>query len=123
MFHMKIKAVICPTEDEDKIKKAVKNIFDINLKKEGNYIMGESTRISSLNILKEKLKDQAIRDTARSILLNNLTDKKLSFSLNKQAAFVGVVNFQEESKLGVMEVEIESDDIMRIIDLIAPSTI
>ena len=123
MFHMRIKAVIYPTEDEEKIKKAVKNIFDINLKKEGNYIMGESTKISSLNILKEKLKDQAIRDTARSILLNSLTDKKLSFSLNKQAAFVGVVNFQEKSKLGVMEVEIESDDIMKIIDLIAPSTL
>ena len=120
---MRIKAVIYPTEDEEKIKKAVKNIFDINLKKEGNYIVGESTRISSLNILKEKLKDQAIRDTARGILLNNLTDKKLSFSLNKQAAFVGIVNFQEGSKLGVMEVEIESDDIMKIIDLIAPSTL
>ena len=69
------------------------------------------------------MKNQAIRDSARSIFLKNLVEKKLKLNLNKQAAFVGVVNFLEESKLGVIEVEIESDNATKIIDLIAPSTL
>ncbi len=120
---MRVKTRVYPTESEEKVKRALKNIFDIELKMENDYIIGESEKIENLDILKEKLKNQAIRDSARSIFLKNLVEKKLKFNLNKQAAFVGVVNFLEESKLGVIEVEIESDDITKIIDLIAPSTL
>ena len=120
---MRVKTRVYPTESEEKVKRALKNIFDIEFKMENDYIIGESEKIENLDILKEKLKNQAIRDSARSIFLKNLVEKKLKFNLNKQAAFVGVVNFLEESKLGVIEVEIESDDITKIIDLIAPSTL
>jgi len=123
MFSMRVKTRVYPTESEEKVKRALKNIFDIELKMENDYIIGESGKIESLDILKEKLKNQAIRDSARSIFLKNMDEKRLKFNLNKQAAFVGVVNFLEESKLGVIEVEIESDDITKIIDLIAPSTL
>ncbi len=120
---MRVKTRVYPTESEEKVKRALKNIFDIELKMENDYIIGESGKIESLDILKEKFKNQAIRDSARSIFLKNMDEKRLKFNLNKQAAFVGVVNFLEESKLGVIEVEIESDDITKIIDLIAPSTL
>lgn len=120
---MRVKTRVYPTESEEKVKRALKNIFDIELKMENDYIIGESEKIENLDILKEKLKNQAIRDSARSIFLKNMDEKRLKFNLNKQAAFVGVVNFLEESKLGVIEVEIESDDITKIIDLIAPSTL
>lgn len=123
MFSLKVKTKIYPIENEEKVKKAVKNIFDTELKKEDEYLIGESRKIGSLDILKEKLKNQAIRDSTRSIFLKNVAGKKLRFRLNKQAAFVGVVNFLESSKLGEIEVEIESDDITKIIDLIAPSTL
>lgn len=120
---MRVKTRVYPTESEEKVKRALKNIFDIEFKMENDYIIGESEKIENLDILKEKLKNQAIRDSARSIFLKNLVEKKLKFNLNKQAAFVGVVNFLEESKLGVIEVEIESDNVMKIVDLIAPSTL
>lgn len=123
MFSLKAKTRVYPTENEEKLKKAVKNIFDIELKREDDYLIGKSRKIESLDILKEKLKSQAIRNSARSIFLKNVTGKKLKFRLNKQAAFVGVVNFLESSKLGEIEVEIESDDITEIIDHIAPSTL
>ncbi|HEC95774.1 MAG TPA: hypothetical protein ENI50_01985 [Euryarchaeota archaeon] len=123
MFSMRVKTRVYPTESEEKVKRALKNIFDIEFKMENDYIIGESEKIENLDILKEKLKNQAIRDSARSIFLKNLVEKKLKFNLNKQAAFVGVVNFLEESKLGVIEVEIESDNVMKIVDLIAPSTL
>jgi len=123
MFSLKVKTKIYPTENEEKVKRAVKNIFDIEFKMENDYIIGESGKIESLDILKEKLKNQAIRDSARSIFLKNMDEKKLKFSLNKETAFVGLVNFLEESKLGVIEVEIENEDILKIIDLMAPSTL
>ncbi|MCK4636842.1 MAG: hypothetical protein KAT49_03070 [Methanomicrobia archaeon] len=123
MFSLKVKTRVYPTENEEKVKQAVKNIFDIELKREDDYLIGKSRKIESLDILKEKLKNQTIRDSARSIFLKNLTEKKLKFRLNKQAAFVGLVNFLESSKLGEIEVEIESDDITKIIDHIAPSTL
>ena len=123
MFSLKVKTRVHPTENEEKVKQAVKNILDIELKRENDYLIGKSTKIRSLDILKEKLKSQAIRDSTRGIFLKNVTGKKLKFRLNKQAAFVGVVNFLESSKRGEIEVEIESDDITKIIDLIAPSTL
>jgi len=123
MFSLKVKTRVYPTENGEKVKRAVKNIFDIELKKKDDYITGESGKIESLDILREKLKNQAIRDSARSIFLKNMDEKKLKFSLNKETAFVGLVNFLEESKLGVIEVEIESEDILEIIDHVTPSTV
>lgn len=51
-------------------------------------------------------------------MLNNKIGNKTYFYVNKQAAFVNIVNISDEelSPLGDIKVEIRSDDIDKIID-------
>jgi predicted RNA binding protein with dsRBD fold (UPF0201 family) len=123
MFSLNVRTKVYLTEDEEKVRQAVTTIFPLELKREGSYLVGDSATIKSLTILKEKLENRSIRDTARGLFLHNIAEETLRFGLNKQTAFVGVVNFLESAKLGVIEVKISSDDLQEVIDYIAPSTV
>lgn len=123
MFSLTISAEVHPTEDEKKVREALENIFPVELEKKGKYLSGSSTEIQSLDILKERLENQKIRDTARSVLFHHISHGTLNFGLNKQTASAGVVNFLESDSLGVIEVEIKADNLRRVIDFIAPSTV
>ncbi len=123
MFSLRVTVPIYPTESEEKVRRAVQNIFDIPLTRQDDHLSGESTEERSLDILEERLRYQKIRDTARAVLRHSIYGTTLKFCINKQTAFVGVVNFIDEAKLGVIHVEIESDNIQDLIDRIAPSTV
>jgi predicted RNA binding protein with dsRBD fold (UPF0201 family) len=67
------------------------------------------------------LRDQEILDTARSVILQGQAGKTIQFRLNKQAAFMGKVNFPpEEEPLGSIHVQITGGDLM--VDWLAPRT-
>jgi predicted RNA binding protein with dsRBD fold (UPF0201 family) len=108
-----------PTEDENKLKMAVKNIFpDIVLEKDeiNNFYIGSG---KSLSTFIDLLKRQRIRDTARTMLLKGSKANKTYFKLNKQAAVVSKINFigiHEPQVLGEISVYIESDNILKLIE-------
>lgn len=119
---MKAKTTLNPTEDLDKVITALSNIFDYDqLEIDDDYISVTGERDSLLK-LKEALEKRRIRNTARKIMIKGSHDKVVFFKLNKQAAFSGVVNFAEDniSPLGEIKVKIETDNIERFIDWIAP---
>ncbi len=67
------------------------------------------------------LRDQKILDTARSVMINGRVGNATVFRLNKQAAFMGKVNFPPvEEPLGSMHVQITGGE--RVIDWLAPQT-
>ncbi|HTX61719.1 MAG TPA: RNA-binding domain-containing protein [Methanobacterium sp.] len=119
---MKAKTPLNPTEDVDKVIQALINMFDYDeLEIRDGYVQvtgGES----SLLKLKESLEIRKIRNTARKILSRGIHDKVIFFKLNKQAAFSGVVNFADDniSPLGEIKVKIETSNIDRFIDWLAP---
>ncbi|MDK2789522.1 MAG: uncharacterized protein PWP15_29 [Methanothermococcus sp.] len=126
---IKIKTRIKPTEDIEKIKKAMVNIFPdvkIAIEEDEKYILGEATDISRF---KELIRSQAILDTARMILEKGIRKKHsepylTTFKINKQAAFVNNLNFDEDIH-GGMKIKIiaeEGEDLMKIIKDIAPRT-
>src|SRR5439155_947403 len=78
---------------------------------------------SSVARVRQRIRDQRIRDTARRQLLAGRRGDRTSVSLSKQAAFVGVVNFAAGSPLGDILLEIESDDLSAVIDNVAESTV
>jgi len=131
LVYIRVEAEVRPTEDLDKVLRALKNILYIkNVKVED---VGRERRIviceeSSLDILKKLhdiLRRQRILDTARSVMLRNLRSTTTEFKLNKQAAFQGIINFVEndnESPLGAVTVMITSSNINAIIDWLAPKT-
>ncbi|WP_423792499.1 RNA-binding domain-containing protein [Methanocaldococcus indicus] len=121
-----IKTKVKPTENKNKVIKAVKNIFP-NIKLEGKkeeeliILEGET---SNLNKFKEMIRRQAILDTARMILEENLRGNSTTFYLNKQAAYVNNINFDIDTHGGIFVkiVADENEDIKKIIKDIAPRT-
>ncbi len=113
-----------PTEDREKVEAAVKRIFPtLELKQEGDSIVGESADVSSLATLHQLLRQHMILDSARSVMLARKRGETTQFMLNKQVASVGKVSFTTgESPLGPIIVTLEAPDLDRLIDYLAPRT-
>lgn len=110
---MTAKARVNPTEDLEKVIKAISNMFDYDEVEIGDDYVLVTGEKESLERLKESLKNRQIRDTAETVLLRGVQGSEISFALNKQAALVGVPNFVdgELSPLGEIRVKIETDDV------------
>lgn len=131
MFMLTVTCEVRPTEDKDKVVKAVTNLFNldkIEMLEDYPYsrLVGESSKIESLVKLHRILRQERILDTFRSILLSNKIGNTTEFRLNKQSAYVGrvtLVTLDSESPLGPITVRITSDKIDEVIDWLAPKTV
>jgi predicted RNA binding protein with dsRBD fold (UPF0201 family) len=142
MIHIKVSAVVYPTENLEKVIKAISSLFtDIELKKEAIETTGPETGASTsfflsgeggidiLQTLHGLIRREEIIDSIRNKAFSKgLSSDGLSvrFSLNKQAAFVGIpsVPAQEES-LGSIEVVIRADsqkEMERLFEWLLPLT-
>lgn len=115
-----VAAEVYPTESVEKVAKAIKNIFPIEVSAEGKRVAGESGSMKSLERFQALLNSHAIRGSARKILESSAAGGKMSFALNKQAAYAGAVNFYGYSPLGPVNVEISDKNLEKIIDWLAP---
>ncbi len=121
MARVRIEAPCFPTEDPAKVKRALLQVFpDLIFTREDERMAGTT---DSLDRLRELIRNQRIRDTARARLLGGRDGRRTRVSLSKQAAFMGRVNFAAPSPLGAIEVEIEDDDLTAVIDYVAESTV
>ncbi|MEM1742714.1 MAG: RNA-binding domain-containing protein [Nitrososphaerota archaeon] len=124
LLKIRVEAEVYPTEDREKIVRAVKNIFpSLELKSEVigdvELVFGEGEDLSILENLKNMLKMRKIRAAARNILKQSIVDGKLVFYINKQAAFTGHASFTEpfiESPLPPIKVEVETENVEEIIN-------
>ena len=123
-MRLRVEAQVKPTESREKVEAAIKKIFPtLELSQTENSLAGESTSVESLDRLHQLLRQQAIRDSARSVMLRGRRGNVVQFMLNRQAAFVGKVSFSGgESPLGPIVVMLEAPDIERLIDYLAPRT-
>lgn len=130
-----VEAEVYPTESETKVRRAIENLFhgiEITREEKSGIVIlrGRSNAKQSLERFYTLLRSQGILDTARSVLLANCTGGSTSFELNKQASFMGLINFSEatfeklakQPPLGGIKVEIVSEDIRALVDWLAPST-
>jgi predicted RNA binding protein with dsRBD fold (UPF0201 family) len=122
MSQVTVRVSCFPTEDPEKVKQAILNIFPGS-----EFEIGETgffAKTTSLEKFKEVLLDLRILDTARNRLLKGREGNRTSFSLNKQVAYVGKVSFVEERlALGSIDVVIDDVELDAVIDDIAPKTI
>ena len=127
---VQVEAEINPTENEDKVKRAVENFFgnlelEAKLQRQGSLLIGKGKGMDALTKLYNLLRRERIRDAARGALYEGLGEKSITFYLNKQVAYVGHVSFSQpeaESPLGPIKVEIQCDNPGEIIDWLAPRT-
>jgi predicted RNA binding protein with dsRBD fold (UPF0201 family) len=121
---IKIEAEVYPTESREKVMQAVKNLFPIidlhvQAQEDTEVIVGEGAGLEFLENLKNMLRSRKIRAAARSILRQSKLNGKLVFYMNKQAAYARQASFTEpftESPLPPIRVEIESDDVDKVIE-------
>ncbi len=123
-----VEVEINPTEDLEKVEKAVVHIFESRSAKikptyNGSKLHAEFEGLEALVKFRNLLSLDRIRAAARKVFLGGLRDSKVRFFLNKQAAFAGHVSFSEknaESSLGPIKVTIECKDPKPLIDWLAP---
>ncbi|RLF06863.1 MAG: hypothetical protein DRK00_00355 [Thermoprotei archaeon] len=125
-----VRAEVRPTEDKEKVVKALLNLFDLQLKEEASghvkLIVGEGGE-EVLMKFRRLLMEQRILDAARQYLLRGMHERGFSFYLNKQAAYSGKISFCSfeygESPLGPIVVEVETEDPQRAVLWLAPRTV
>jgi predicted RNA binding protein with dsRBD fold (UPF0201 family) len=128
---IQIQADINPTEDEDKVKRAVENVFgnpefEIKPQKRGSQLIAKTRGIEGLTKLYNLLRRERIRDASRAVLYGGMSGNSIVFYLNKQAAYVGHISFSQptgESPLGPVRVEITCSNPKEVIDWLAPRTL
>ena len=132
MIKVKISAVVNPTENEDKVLGALKNIFpDVGLETEKS---GEMLRLSGegdisvLANLHYLIREEEIIDTSRTRLNVGMNDDRTStgFIISKQVATVGRLNYPAQHEpLGSINVTITADsdaEMERFVDWLTPPT-
>ena len=126
-----ISADIRNTETEERVKKAISNIFGdvdpiINLDSNGKIINVELFGKDSLFRFRDLLRLDRIRSASRKMLLKGIREKKILFFINKQVAYANHISFSEEvaeSPLGPIRIEIKSANPKLLINWLAPKHI
>lgn len=121
-------AEIGPTESEEKVCKAVENIFgsvpmQMKSLRRGSVLVVDATGLGALSNFQNLLRREHIRSAARAVFYEGLEKRALSFCLNKQVAFAGHISFSKEvgeSPLGPIKIRIECDDPRQLVDWLAP---
>ena len=111
------------TESKQKIADALTRLFGTNgqLNVENDRVTFSSSKIASLQLLKDQFRDRRVRAAARRLLLSSLEDGGLQsvLLLNKQAATVGIAALCDdprESPLGPIVLRIRSRKTREVID-------
>lgn len=110
---------ILPSEDPNKVKHAISNIFSYsNIVESDSYLQATSSNIESLSRIQEIIHSRKTQRVYRRTLNRNLEGNVTWFYLNKQAAFsntMALCENENESPLGPIKVIIEAKAIEHII--------
>lgn len=125
-----IEVEVNPTESEDKVRRAVENMFgnipvQVRPLAKGSLLTAEAKGLEALTKLYNLLRRERIRDAARGALFEGLSENTVTFYLNKQVAYAGHVSFSKavaESPLGPIKVQIKCDNPRQLINWLAPKT-
>jgi len=123
-FKIKVSAEIKSTENLEKVKKSILNIFpDLKVEERDNEVIGSSEEEDVLSRFIELTYSEAIRDSVNMVLKEGSRGNKISFSINKQAAYAGRLNLSKESPLGPIRIKIYVEEPYDFIDKMIPKTI
>jgi predicted RNA binding protein with dsRBD fold (UPF0201 family) len=116
------KTKVYPTEDPEKVKQALLNIFPGADLQEAEAEMVAVTE--DLGHFMELVRRQRILDATRAVLIHAIHGSSTQLHLNKQVAFVGKITLVEgKPPLGDIDVTFEDNDIQALIDRMTPRTV
>lgn len=120
---MSITCPVYPSEDPDKVRSAIERLFPDAVIDEDDD--GLSCATGSMDTFSKTIRKQRILDATRSVMIRGKRGSgRTVFHLNKQVAFMGKVSFSEPGAiLGTIRVVVEDEDILGLIDKVAPETV
>ena len=121
MVSVFITCPVYPSEDPEKVREAILNIFpDATLELNDGEFRGEA----GTDRFRDLIRRQKILDSTRSTMFKGVRGKRITLHLNKQVAVVGKISFTEpRTILGTITAVMETDDPELLIDRIAPRTV
>jgi predicted RNA binding protein with dsRBD fold (UPF0201 family) len=126
LVHVEVE--VNPTEDLEKVKLSVENIFGsvtfkVKSRTWGQLLIAETTGTKGLTKLHNLLSREQIRAAARKVFFSGMNEKSVTFYLNKQVAYAGHISFSQqtaESPLGPIQVQIRCSNPQELIDWLTP---
>ena len=126
VLHVEVE--VNPTEDLEKVKRAVENIFGavtfkVKSRKWGQLLIAKTKGTEGLTKLYNLLGRERIRAAARKVFLSGMDEKSVVFYLNKQVAYAEHISFSQktaESPLGPINVQIRCDNPRKLIEWLTP---
>jgi predicted RNA binding protein with dsRBD fold (UPF0201 family) len=123
-----VEVEVNPTEDLERVKLAVENIFGaVKFKVEsrtwGQLLIAETTGTEGLTKLHNLLSRERILAAARKVFFSGMDEKSVKFYLNKQVAYAGHISFCQqtgESPLGPISVQIRCSNPRELIEWLTP---
>jgi len=122
-IEIRIKTTLNKTEDVKKIINAIENIIEVNCEVSDTDIKGSTDDFNKLKNLYEIFRNKQTTHIARKVLLRNSKDNVSKILFNKQAAAINSIVICEktnESPLGPIVMEINTEDIEEFIDWFVP---
>ena len=117
---IKMSCMVNPSEDPEKIRQAISNIFPYSeIITENFSIIAKSKELRSFEKIYETIHTNQFQNIYSRTLEDNLENDSTWFFLNKQAAFVEKVvicDEEEESPLGPITITLTSSNIDGVID-------
>ncbi|OPY33374.1 MAG: hypothetical protein A4E32_00660 [Methanomassiliicoccales archaeon PtaU1.Bin124] len=122
MLSVTARTPLYPTEDASKVMRALLFLFPNGEVEESSDML--ELRTDDMAAFMENIRRSRILDAIRSALRQGMDGNRTVFLLNKQVACAGRISLTEgKVPLGSIEVTIESEDIEKAIDRIAPMTV
>ncbi len=127
MVTVKVWTELFPTEDVEKVQKAIGNVLTMDLEVLDDRIIGKG-KLDSLLKLHKMLREEKILDSVRVPMSANLAHNKTSFTfrLNKFVAYAGKASFPADAGvLGTIHVKVLDDSMTKlekVIEWLAPPT-
>ncbi len=120
---VEVYAEVKPTESEVKVKRAILNIVEFDelevIEVNGvRYVHGKAKGLNYLSRLRDLIRKERIRDTARDLLNHSVVGDEIIINVNKQAAYVGVLSFamgEVESPLGPITIRVRASNPQQLI--------
>ena len=115
-----INCEINASEDSQKIRQALTNIFpSLEFKLENYTIYANTNNLQCLEKIYENIQNKQLKKPFNKQFRKNIRDDSFWFYLNKQAAFANVIVLCErddESALGPIKISIKSQQVDRVAD-------